>query len=119
MFRGKAHLDDPQSGRPVATFIETRESDGTVIATVHLRYPITLRGRERLAIISSIDDREVIVALARNGEPTELHHFDGASGLGCLPAGTAVTLIKSLGGPPPSGMPRMVLGRGVVQQERH
>jgi hypothetical protein len=117
MFKGKAELDDPENNTRVATFTEACRADGTTTATVHLTHPMTISGTDRLAVVSNIKDQEIIVAPAKNGEPTEIHHFSGESSLGCLPAGTAITLTKSPGGP--LGTLLIVLGKGTIHQEHH
>jgi hypothetical protein len=117
MFRGKAELHDPENDAPVATFTEICDEAGTTRATVDLRNPITLSGTERLAIYSTVENEEVIVALARDGEPTEIHRFGGVSSLGCLSSGTGVSLTKSPGGE--LGTLLVVLGTGTIHGRHH
>jgi hypothetical protein len=43
MFKGGAELTDPEKGGVVATFDETCHDDGTAVAAVKIRTPITLQ----------------------------------------------------------------------------
>jgi hypothetical protein len=47
MFKGRAELTDPEKGGVVAMFNETCHDDGTAVATVKLRTPITLQGASK------------------------------------------------------------------------
>ena len=114
MFRGKAELKDPEKHTIVATFNEVCEHSGAK-AKVVLKQPITLTGTDRLAIYSTIEDQEVIFAVAQNGGPTEIREFEGKSSLGCLPDHSELSLTKSPGGP--LGTLLVVLGQGTIHEE--
>ena len=117
MFEGKAELHDPESHAAVAAFTETREHHDKAEARLVLRTPITISGTERLAVYSTIKDREVIAVTAKDGVSTEIHEFDGESSLGCLPDATGVSLTKSPGGD--LGTLLEVLGTGTIYKEHH
>ena len=114
MFRGKAELKDPDNGTVVATFTEECEHSGAAKARVVLKQPITLSGTERLAIYGTKKDQEVVSVLAKHGEPTEIHEFEGDSSLGCVPDHSEVSLTRSPGGP--LGTLLTVLGQGTIEK---
>jgi len=92
-----------------------RASTAEPRAKVVLKQPITLTGTDRLAIYSTIEDQEVIFAVAQNGGPTEIREFEGKSSLGCLPDHSEISLTKSPGGP--LGTLLVVLGQGTIHKE--
>jgi hypothetical protein len=112
----KAELDNPETNTPVATFTETCHDDGTATMKVVLKSPITISGTERLAIYSTIKNKneEVIFVIAKNGASTEIHDFEGTSSLCCL---ADKTLTRSPGGP--LGTLLVVLGKGTIHEEHY
>ena len=100
MFKGRAELID-QNGVVVATFNETCHDYGTTVATVKLRPPLapfTLEGTESLALFARGIFQPVISVAASDPAGTEIREFHGTSAVGCIPDGTAISLIKSPGG---------------------
>jgi hypothetical protein len=97
---GKADLVDEQ-GNVVATFNETCHHYGITVVTVRLRAPlapVTLQGTESLAIFAKGVSRPVISVEASDPTGTEIREFHGTSGIGCVPDGTGIALVKSPGG---------------------
>ena len=112
MFKGKAELTDPEKGDVVATFTETCYDDGTSVATVRLRTPITLQGTELLEIVGTVGPTPMISVGASDPAGTEIREFHGKSAIGCIPDGADLTLVKSPGGL--LGTLLVVLGKGTV-----
>lgn len=112
MFRGKAELLDPETGKAVATFTE----DGQEMKVV-LKHPQTLSGTTRLAIYSTEKDEELIAISAAGGAGKTVHEFHGTSSLGSLSNGAEISLTRSPGGE--LGTLLEVLGTGTVHEERH
>jgi hypothetical protein len=94
MFKGRAELTDPEKGGVVATFNETCHDDGTAVATVKLRAPITLQGTQRLEIFGTVTDKPMISVGASDPAGTEICEFHGTSAIGCIPDDTDVSLTK-------------------------
>jgi hypothetical protein len=117
MFKGKAELHDPETKEPVAVFTEKCEHHDRVHAKLVLRNPMTISGTERLAIYSTVKDQEVIAVAAMDGNQTEIREFAGESSLGCLAAGSGVSLTKSPGGD--LGTLLVVLGTGTIHDDHH
>lgn len=115
MFEGKAELRDPETNAEVAILTEICANDGSAKLRVVLRHAITLSGTERLAIFSSLKDREVVSATAKHGTATEIHEFGGESSLGCLADHSEVSLTRSPGGP--LGTLLIVVGKGIIQRD--
>jgi hypothetical protein len=111
MFKGKAELTDPETGKVVATFTEHGDKMKVV-----LKDPIALTGTTRLAIFSTIKDQEVI-SVAATGQDTEVHEFHGISSLGVLADNSDISLTRSPGGP--LGTLLIVLGKGTIHEERY
>jgi hypothetical protein len=114
MFKGKAELIDPEKGGVVATFNETCHDDGSAVATVRLRKPITLQGTEQLEIVGTVTPTPMITVGASDPAGTEIHEFHGKSAIGCILDGTDLTLVKSPGGS--LGTLLVVLGKGKVHR---
>jgi hypothetical protein len=112
MFKGKAELTDPETGKIVATFTE----DGDKMKVV-LKSPETLSGTIRLAIYSTAKDEELIAVTAKDGQDTKIHEFHGVSPLDALADKAEISLTRSPGGP--LGTLLVVLGRGTVHREHH
>jgi hypothetical protein len=112
VFKGKAELIDPETGKVVATFTE----DGDKMKVV-LKSPETLTGTARLAIYSTVKDEELIAATAKDGHDTKIHEFHGVSPLGALTDKAEISLTRSPGGP--LGTLLIVLGRGTIHEEHH
>jgi hypothetical protein len=112
MFKGKAELLDPETGKAVATFTE----DGEKMKVV-LKQPQTLSGTTRLAIYGTEKNEELIAIAATGGTETTVHEFHGTSPLGSLSNGAAISLTRSPGGP--LGTLLEVLGRGTVHEDKH
>ncbi len=112
MFRGKAELLDPETGKAVAIFTE----DGKEMKVV-LKHPQTVSGTTRLAIYGTEKNEELISISAEGGNETTVHEFHGASSLGSLSDGAEISLTRSPGGK--LGTLLEVLGKGTVHQEKH
>jgi hypothetical protein len=112
MFKGKAELTDPESGKVVATFTE----DGDRMKVV-LKEPVTLSGTASVAIYSTVKDEAVISVGSDDGQDTEIREFRGVSALGVLPDKAEISLIRTPGGP--LGTLLIVLGRGTIHREHH
>ena len=112
MFKGKAELKDPETGKVVATF--TEEGDNMKVV---LKQPETISGTTRLAVYSTIKDEELISIEAKDGHDTKIHEFHGVSSLGPLSDKSEISLTRSPVGP--LGTLLVVLGRGTVHRERH
>jgi hypothetical protein len=112
MFKGKAELTDPETGKVVATF--TEEGDHMKVV---MRHPETISGTTRLGVYSTVKDQELIAVEAKNGQDTKIHEFHGVSSLGALSDKAQISLTRSPGGP--LGTLLVVLGRGTVHRERH
>jgi hypothetical protein len=112
MFKGKAELTDPETGKVVATF--TEEGDKMKLV---LKKPETLSGTARLAIYSTLENEELIAVAANGSQDTVIREFHGISSLGALTNGAEISLTRSPGGP--IGSLLVVLGRGTVHQENH
>jgi hypothetical protein len=110
MFKGKAELTDPETGKIVATFTE----DGDKMKVV-LKHSETLSGTTRVAVYSTLKNEELIAVAAKDGQDTVIHEFHGISSLGALTNGAEISLTRSPGGP--IGSLLIVLGRGTVHQE--
>jgi hypothetical protein len=114
MFKGKAELTDPEKGGVVATFNETCYDDGTAVATVRLRTPITLQGTELLEIVGTVTPTAMISVGASDPAGTEIYEFHGKSAIGCFPDGADLTLVRSPGGPLSTLL--IVIGKGQIHQ---
>ncbi len=112
MFKGKAELTDPQTGDIVALFHETCHDDGSAVATVRLRTPITLQGTELLEIVGTVTPTPMISVGASDPDGTEICEFHGQSAFGCISDGADLTLVRSPGGP--LGTLLIVIGKGTV-----
>jgi hypothetical protein len=112
MFKGKAELTDPETGKVVATF--TEEGDKMKVV---LKQSETISGTTRLAVYSSIKNEELIAVTAKDGQDTVVHEFHGISSLGALTNGAEISLTRSPGGA--IGSLLIVLGHGTVRQEHH
>ncbi|HVY14680.1 MAG TPA: hypothetical protein VHB27_05600 [Rhodopila sp.] len=112
MFRGKAELIDPETGKAVATFTE----EGQEMKVV-LKHPQTISGTTRLAIYGTEKDEELIAIAAEGGDETTVREFHGPSPLGSLTNGAEISLTRSPGGK--LGSLLEVLGKGTVHQEKH
>jgi hypothetical protein len=110
MFKGKAELANPETGKVVATFTEVGD-----LMKVVLKQPETISGPTRLAIYSTIMNEELISIEATNGHETKIHEFHGVSSLGPLADKSEISLTRSPGGP--LGTLLVVLGRGTVDQD--
>jgi hypothetical protein len=89
------------NGEIVAVFNQTCHDYGTTVATVKLRSPLapfTLEGTESLALFARGIFQPVISVAASDPAGTEIREFHGTSAVGCIPDGTAISLIKSPGG---------------------
>jgi hypothetical protein len=111
MFKGKAELLDPETGKVAATFTE----DGTEMKVV-LKERQKLSGTMRLAVYSTVKDEELISIAAKDGKDIEVHEFHGTSSLGALTDGAEISLTRSPGGE--IGSLLIVLGRGTVHEEK-
>ncbi len=107
MFKGKAELTDPETGKVVATFTK----DGDKMKLV-LKKPETPSGAARLALYSALENEELIAVAANGSQDTVIREFHGISSLGAFRNGAERSLTRSLGGP--IGSLRVVLGRGAV-----
>jgi hypothetical protein len=112
MSNGKAELKNVETGEVVATFSETRHHDGTAIASVKLRTPITLQGTELLQIFALANSTLVISVGASDPAGTTIREFHGKSAIGYIPDGTEATLVKIPGGS--LGTLLVVLGKGQI-----
>jgi hypothetical protein len=112
MFKGKAELTDPETGRVVATFTEDGER-----MRVSLKTPVTLDGTTILAIYGTAEDAEVISIAATAGQDIEVREFEGTSTVGVLPDQSEISLIRSPGGQ--LGSLLIVLGKGVIHPAHH
>ncbi len=112
MFKGKAELTDPETGKLVATF--TEEGDHMKVV---MKHPETISGTTRLAVYSTVKDQELISVEAENGQDTKIHEFHGVSSLGPLSDKAQISLTRSPGGP--LGTLLVVLARGIVHHEHH
>jgi len=100
MFKRRAELVDGK-GVVVAVFNETCHEYGATVATVRLRTPLapfTLQGTESLEIFAKGSGQPVISVEASDPAGTEIREFHGRSAIGCVPDGTAVSLVKNPGG---------------------
>jgi hypothetical protein len=100
MVKRKADLVD-NKGAVVAVFNETCHDYGSTVATVRLREPLApfaLQGTESLALFAKGSSQAVIFVEATDPAGTEIREFHGRSGIGCVPDGTGVSLVKSPGG---------------------
>jgi len=100
MTKRRAELANEQ-GNVVAAFNETCHDWGMTFATVRLRAPLapfTLQGTESLEVFAKGIAQPVISVHASDPEGTDIREFHGRSAIGCLPAGTQISLVKSPGG---------------------
>ena len=100
MCKRRAELVDGK-GVVVAVFNETCHEYGATVVTVRLRAPlapITLQGTESLEIFAKGSGQPVISVDASDPAGTEIREFHGRSAIGCLPDGTAISLVKNPGG---------------------
>ena len=117
MFRGKADLIGPETGKSIGTFTERGEHGGKAETHVHLSSPITLTGTARLQIFSSIKDEAVLTVDTNGAAERVIHEFGGESALGLLPDQEAISLVRSPGGD--LGSLLEVLGQGTIHREHH
>jgi hypothetical protein len=97
MVKRKADLAD-NNGAVVGVFNETCHDYAGTLATVRLRAPITLQGTGSLALFAKGSGQPVIFVEASEPAGTEIKEFHGRSAIGCVPDGTAVSLVKNPGG---------------------
>ncbi len=107
MFKGKAELTAPETGKVIATFTEDRDKMKLV-----LKKPETLSGTARLALYSTLENEELIAVGANGSQDTVIREFHGISSLGAFRNGAEKSLTRSPGGP--MGSLPVVLGRGTV-----
>ncbi len=115
MTKHRAELKDA-NGRVVATFNETCHAHGGTTATVRLRSPLapqTLTGTELLELFAEGNSHPALSVEASDPAGTDINEFHGKSAIGCLPAGTKVSLVKSPGGD--LGTLLIVLASGIVE----
>jgi hypothetical protein len=115
MSKRRAELMDG-NGKVVATFNETCHSHGTTVATVKLHPPLapfSLTGTESLSLFAKGTSQTVLTVEASDPGGTEINEFHGTSGIGCVPDGTALALVRSPGGD--LGTLLIVLANGTVK----
>jgi hypothetical protein len=69
MFKGNTELIDPEKRHVVAIFNENCHDDGSALATVRLRTPITLQGTELLEIVGTVTPTPMIIVGGRALSP--------------------------------------------------
>jgi hypothetical protein len=115
MFIGKASLTNPENAAHVATFHQECESPGNVIVTLSINPPIKLEGGQSLEVFA-VGNATPVTSLHHSGTGHKsVTGFSGKSTVGCLPAGTEVSLVRNLGGA--LGMTLVALGQGIVHEE--
>jgi hypothetical protein len=115
MSKRRAELVDG-NGKVVATFNETCHSHGTTVATVKLHPPLApfnLTGTESLAIFAKGISQPILTVEASDPAGTEINEFHGTSAIGCVPDGTAMSLIRNPGGD--LGTLLIILANGTVK----
>jgi hypothetical protein len=115
MFIGKATLTHPENGAPVATFHEECESAHQVIVTFSIRPPISLGTGESLEVFARGNATPVTSLPFPGAGHKTVTGFSGRSAVGCLPAGTEISLVHNPGGQ--AGAQSVVLGKGVIKEE--
>jgi hypothetical protein len=116
MFTGKAELINPETGKTVATFTESCETEGSATAKVVLKHAIELKDSERLEVFGTVKDVPVISVGAKDPVGSEIHEFSGKSAVGCLPDKMEISLVKTPGGR--LGTLLIVLGTGTIHHYR-
>ena len=116
MFRGRAELVNPETGKTIATFTESCETEGSATAKVVLKHTIELKDAERLEVFGTAKDVPVISVGARDPAGSEIHEFSGKSAIDCLPDKMEISLVKTPGGR--LGTLLIVLGTGTIRHYR-